>query len=587
MVIFGAVFIMIAMVITKTKGNGNKRFSGLEDSGLKKGTRRQAVGIIIAKTWLWGRLVFAPIDKLNYNILVIGGTRSGKTSGFLIPSARSIICSKAVNSTSLYVVDISGDISKNVIPKGCTETVALIDLKGDNSAIAYDVLAPIDNAEDENERYELLEKLAFELIPTKAISDSTAEYYLVCSQKLLTGIVTAKYHEGLDIVKIAEYIVNTGSEQVVKDVIKSGNKRAISYVSGFDGMNEQTLVSIHEAVQSSVSLIANNTKIQAVLKRGGFAPSDIEHKSLFVNIPDAKLENYTILLSLISNQIINYVMSRDIHKRSKKVIFFLDEYTSLKIPIVYPARKIIKQLGILCVMTQSVSDLILATSKEETQVIFDNFSVQLCYGASSLQTQTHFSDYAGRYNVVKKSKSMNMLNKNETGKETHNETERLELRMLPEDFGKLKKNMIAFHPNGVSKFRKNQYFTLGNRLYYRKQKRKALRIDKRAKRKSVKNITLTYQKVPPENLQSFSLESLRGRERMSRENAETQARKMARKHAHVLYGLDIRIENGKYETIFFAPIPFSRSDRLDVIHEVTKTKTTTHRWAFHAPPYID
>lgn len=440
-VLIGAAVVVAVLLVVALIVHYNRYKKSL--GGLKKQTRRRASGIIFGKTpW---RLVCSPSDAEG-SIAIYGGSGSGKTSAVLIPTLQ------AWSGTSL-VVDISGDIEKHVeIPDK-----SVIAPEGENTAL-YDVLAAVDDADNYGEKFERLQQLSFALIPNRPTSDDTSAFYLEESRKMLQAALVAYYFAGLDFSPICKQILSVSAEFLLADIKASGNELAAALAAGFEGGNEKTLAATKQEVDKAIFLFATNEKISAIIRRGGVSPATLEKNSVFLNIPDAKLEVFSPLLRLFVAQSLNYLSTRE-NGADPPILLALDEFASFgKLDILPALRKLRKKNVRIMILTQSLADLELIYGRDETRAMMDNFTFKAVMKASEVNTQQYFSDLAGDKNVISETVTESYDPDSNTIRESYSQSEHREKLIQPEVFGKLEDDLILFHPAGVMMLRRNYYF---------------------------------------------------------------------------------------------------------------------------------
>jgi hypothetical protein len=117
-----------------------------------------------------------------------------------------------------------------------------------------------------------------------------------------------------------------------------------------------------------------------------------------------------------------------------------------KLEILPALRKLRKKNVRILVFTQSLADLNLIYGKDETRAMLDNFKHKIILGISEPESQEYFSKLAGERETI-------------IVDEYKNEETRRERRIFPEEFGKLRDDLILFHPAGPPiRLRKNFYF---------------------------------------------------------------------------------------------------------------------------------
>lgn len=156
------ILLSVLVLVVCVKERSKHISSILKKSDIRYKPKGQARGIVFGKRF--GLRAYSP-EQDEGHILVLGPSGTGKTSALLIPTLRSW------QGTAL-VVDISGDIAANVH----TENKIVYDPTSED-CIPYDVFASINAVDDDTERQERLEQLAYLLLPDKA-NDSEAGIFL-------------------------------------------------------------------------------------------------------------------------------------------------------------------------------------------------------------------------------------------------------------------------------------------------------------------------------------------------------------------------------------------------------------------------
>lgn len=86
----------------------------------------------------------------------------------------------------------------------------------DVNTVPYNVFYSIDSLEDNVDKNEALEKLAFLLIPDLPPQESSANarFYNDEGRKILTAALIAFYYKGLDFIEICEKIMGSSYQQL-------------------------------------------------------------------------------------------------------------------------------------------------------------------------------------------------------------------------------------------------------------------------------------------------------------------------------------------------------------------------------------
>lgn len=448
------VVIVLIQHIIKSRSAGSKWHKIGRWGELKKKRRSRANGIVFGRI-PWRLKLVCSLTKLEGHIVALGGSGAGKTAALLIATLRAWL-------GNALVFDISGDICKRI------QDPHKIIYEPENAKLgAYSVFAAIDTAAAVSEKNERLQQLAFALIPDTAGTDDTTKFYNDEARKLLQAALIAFYHAGLDFCPCCQKIVGCNAEELLAQIANTKNPLALQLAAGFEGTGEKTLAATLQEVHKALMLFATNENMTATLQRGGSSPHTLENSSLYVVIPDEKLELYAPLLRLITVQTLGYLSARP-NFAEPKILLALDEFASLgKIDILPALRKLRKKNVRVMVLTQSLADLDLIYGEKERRAMLENFDFKAILACGDTDTAKYFSDLAGEQ-VVKKTTINKKIHtdtgllESETEFNTRGEStsEQREKVLPPEELRTLaaRRELVLFHPAGLLRLKKYFYF---------------------------------------------------------------------------------------------------------------------------------
>lgn len=408
---------------------------------LKESSRDSAEGIIfgIEKR----NLVFSPTNAEGH-ISVFGGSGVGKTSAILIPTLLKW------KGTSL-TIDISGDISKNVNMEN-----KLVYQPG-NGSLPYNVFYQIDLVDEKSKKNELLEQLAFLMMPDNDDFSDASQFYNTEGRKILTASFIAFYFEGYDFIYICKMVFQSSWKDLFSRIDETKNQDAIQYINSFEGASEQNTAGCKQACDAVIKLFATNETIQKSISRPvngseSFDPGKLETKNVFVVIDDSKLKLYAPLLHLITAQCLEFFSERSNDSKTN-ILFCLDEFVSLgKLEITDALRKLRKKHVRIMILTQSMADIDLLYGKSERMAMMNNFSFKVILEASDTETQDYFAKLIGYKPTKKKSVSTNNVNTTKTLADDK------EWIIEPAKLARLGDNLILLYREGYKMLKKNFYF---------------------------------------------------------------------------------------------------------------------------------
>ncbi len=408
---------------------------------LKESSRDSAEGIIfgIEKR----NLVFSPTNAEGH-ISVFGGSGVGKTSAILIPTLLKW------KGTSL-TIDISGDISKNVNIEN-----KLVYQPG-NADIPYNVFYQIDLVDEKSKKNELLEQLAFLMMPDNDDFSDASQFYNTEGRKILTASFIAFYFAGYDFIDTCKMVFQSSWKDLFSRIDETKNQDAIQYINSFEGASEQNTSGCKQACDAVIKLFATNETIQKSIGRPvdgseSFDPGKLETKNVFVVIDDSKLKLYAPLLHLITAQCLEFFSERS-NESKTNILLCLDEFVSLgKLEITDALRKLRKKHVRIMILTQSMADIDLLYGKSERMAMMNNFSFKVILEASDTETQDYFAKLIGYKPTKKKSVSTSNVNTTKTLADDK------EWIIEPAKLARLGDSLILLYREGYKLLKKNFYF---------------------------------------------------------------------------------------------------------------------------------
>ena len=427
-----AVMLLVLLLIVYLRGQVNHFPNPFAKKNLEYRHPVQAKGILFGKKF--GLLAYSP-EQDEGHILVLGPSGTGKTSALLIPTLRSW------QGTAL-VVDISGDISANVN----TPNKIVFDPTAE-SCIPYDVFASINAVTDETEQQERLEQLAYLLLPDKANDSEAGIFFTKNGRKMIAAALICYYGMGWGFIKICEHFLGNDWRSLLNDIAKQQNPIANMFISSFAGASEQNTAGCKQAADDALKLFATNEKIKNALRtptsyEQSISPATLETNSVYVYIPEEKLEIYGDLMRIITAQSMEYFSARP--KENKQMILFcLDEFASFgKLQITPALRRLRKRRIRILVLTQSVSDVDMIYGKDERIAMLGNFKFTVILGCKDTETQEYFSKMIGE------KRSLLATDPNQKPQPI----------IKPADLAHLEQDLFVICDDGAIRLKKNFYF---------------------------------------------------------------------------------------------------------------------------------
>lgn len=426
-----------------------KRTPPLSTSRLK-----DAHGIVFGKKG--NKVYYSDADREGH-IFVCAASGKGKTTALAVPSIRSFC--KAIKNTTVpntcFCIDISGDIEPN-----CNIPNKLVWDVEDPDSIPYNIFAPIDAEPDPQKQNELLQKLAFIIMPDCCAEGSTSKWFDDCGRNILTAALIHYYHRGDDFCDICRKISSQSVFELFREITESEKDEAIMYIAQFDGTNEANTAGCFQSCTDAIKLYATHFIMQKIIRRPkdgepSLTPSMLETHSIFLKVPDADTDIYGPILGVITSQTFDYCAKRENYKLPH-ILFMLDEYASLRIgktAILNAIRKYRKKNIRICILTQALTDIDILYGKDIRESILGNVKYKVVLGIIDPNSQKYFSDTIGMKEYRTRSASFNHNSSNTSY------ASRKDYRVPPEAFGQLEDDLYVICDDGsYIKLQKNYYF---------------------------------------------------------------------------------------------------------------------------------
>lgn len=419
----------------------------------------KASGIIFGKK---GKKLYYSEAAKEGHVFVCAASGAGKTTSIAIPSIRAFCSvnptkkgSQETQSNTCFVIDISGDIEPH-----CEIPNKLVWDVEDPKSIPYNIFAPIDAEHDPQKQNELLQKLAFLIMPDCAQNGSVTQWFTDSGRNILTGALICYYHQGLDFVAICKKIKSMGVFDLFQSITNSGNEAAILYIAQFKGENEKNTAGCKHSTDDAISLFATHSVMQHIVRRPvenepSLTPELLEDHSLFLKVPDADTDVYGPVLGIITSQTFDYCAKRQ-NYQNPHILFVLDEFASLRIgktAILNCVRKYRKKNIRLMILTQALTDLDILYGPDIRESILGNIKYKVILGITDPKSQRYFADIIGMRDYRTKSTS----HSHNSGNTTY--SVRRDYRIAPEKFGQLDDTLYVIGDDGsYILLKKNYYF---------------------------------------------------------------------------------------------------------------------------------
>lgn len=382
------------------------------------------------------------------HLLIVGGQGSGKTSTIAIPTLLNY-------DNPVFAIDIKGELSD--ISKNYRKNMKIFDPTNESTP-HYDIYKVLECGD----RVQGAREIVNTLIPIpKDIKDP---YWLESAQNLLTSSILHFSSIDLDFIETCEAIMSTNVKELIEILSNSDVIEARMFVNQFVGAEEKQLASIYSTLSNNIILFATDKDIKRALSKnslnGYISMNDLENGvDIFIRIKEEKIEQWKLLLSLITNQFLKEFEKRK-NNNDRKILFLIDEFPRLgKIGAISNGLATLRSKGIqIMLIIQSLAQLDSIYGKDTRKIIIDNCNYKVVLKATEVETQEYFSKLVGTEEREKISNSTSKQSFSIRNNQGLNKTTEEKKIIRPEEFAYLGDKPVIFTPYGWCRANKVKYY---------------------------------------------------------------------------------------------------------------------------------
>lgn len=358
----------------------------------RKKVKEEPHGVILGKNERDGTVFYSP-EMEEGNIFVSGFPGTGKTAGILIPTLLNF-------RGKVFCIDISGDISAVIKRPG------QYNYRPEEGIGRYDVFFAVNHAESRAERLEQLALIAQLIMPTPKNTDSNNKFFRDNGRAMLNACLIYFYQKGYEFGEMCIEITKMSAEELLNmllSVEEEYQDYILPLISCFIGANEKNTQGCKGDMDDAIKFFATNENVRKTLcsaepGKKCIAPQMLEIFSMFIIIPQQKLETYQPLLRLITGQMLNHFTGRPLNAKGT-ILLALDEFGRFGnvAGIVDALGTLRKRKVRVLLMTQTIPDLDGVYGMADREAILGNCAFRVCLGAMDKTTQEYFSFAVGKH----------------------------------------------------------------------------------------------------------------------------------------------------------------------------------------------
>lgn len=380
---------------------------------------------------------------LDGAVLVVGGAGSGKSSCISIPTIRKN------RHVPMLVVDIKGELAEKGLSPEQRSNTKIFAPADPHSDVGFDPFYLVKQMENP---VPAVREIALALIELpERISDP---FWISSAQNVFTGALLYGLTKNKSFLEVVQWLLRSTPDTVIEEIKKSDCESAKAYTLVYAAIKEETLGAIYSELSNHLIGFATDPDVSGALKRPNLiTPDDLENDtSIFLNIPEEKLEQWRGLLTIIINLFLKAFERRGEGK--KPIIFLLEETPRLGKLRLVQALATLRSRGIVIVpVIQSIAQLDLIYGDQARRVICDNCRYTLVLGCGETDSCEWMSRLAGVYE-----KTIVNYSHDASENETVTVSKQERRRILPEEF-QCMTDIILFNPiNGFCRLEKSPYY---------------------------------------------------------------------------------------------------------------------------------
>ncbi len=267
------------------------------------------------------------ISDSTKNVLVIGSTGNYKSSGVLIPSLL-----RMRGSSSLFVTDFSGELLQKTSGAFLEEGYDVLSLNYGNpeSSEGYNPMLRMKNVSD-------IQKMSKMVIVNALGTGGKDPFWNLSAESLISLMATYllkhadNEYRTLNNVYLLISTLAFAPEKIDRSIVKTNDEALLTEYKAFLSYGDKTLSSIIATCRSALSIFATDPQVALTTSHDtlNFHEFRKRKKILYINTNTSSMRYYSLVTSLLLEQVFAHVMSSLPTKGDLPLFFLIDEASSL------------------------------------------------------------------------------------------------------------------------------------------------------------------------------------------------------------------------------------------------------------------
>lgn len=447
--------------------NGYKRKTELSTvpERFKLNKEKSCVCFGIPKNEGYNDFIVGMSEGEDGNVLVVGGSGSGKSSGIIEPTTMTW-------NAAMCVTDIKGELSSHyceLYNKGIVKRRALIFDPTSADSPSYDPFYCIIHG-DSIDLFDDMRQIVHAIFPIPAYTKEP--YWRECVQEIFLGALLYYYNLGLSFNQTISAILTLGVAEICEAIRKSSDDAAKRYIGAFENLNPEMLATFDRELRNGLTVFSEphiQNAFRGERDEARFFSWDcVDEFNVFLKIPENRIEQWSGLINLMYSQLMHYLELRP-DKYSIEgtgnmpVLLIMDEFAKFgKLDYLKNAISTLRSKSVnICLVIQSIAQLDSIYGQNERRIIMDNCRFKAILNANDSETQKLLAELIGTHIVVEHNFSTNKENLDSIDSYSH----KREYIVQPHELAYLN-DVILLTPDGSCRIHKIKLYSKENNPFY-------------------------------------------------------------------------------------------------------------------------
>lgn len=342
--------------------------------------------------------------KEDGNIMVIGGTGSGKSSGIAIPTVK-------IWPGSIFAADVKGELStaytdffETSLRQGKMARPYIICDPMDPEGPGYDPFRQL-LQDDETHLVSDICDIVRAIHPV--LPNDQQPFWAETEQGILAAALLHYFRCGLSFSEAIAAITAQTVSNLCDDLLKKPDVLVKIFLGEVDCTKPELLASIDRGLRNKLMLFAADPYISHLFRgeREGancFTWDDLRDYNIFLRIPEDRIEQWGAAINLMQTQLIRHLERQPDRynaagANNPPTLLLFDEFARLgKLEPITNALATLRSKNVhIALMVQSVAQIDKIYGEKDRRIIFDNCQFQVILRANDPDTQKYISELIG------------------------------------------------------------------------------------------------------------------------------------------------------------------------------------------------